>query len=417
MVALQFSPPQFPLLGNGLVVAILFLLHITVAEFTAGAVTLAAYMEWRGLRRGDPRAMRYARGAANTYYLLFSLGATFAVFAVVLLTGLWGNAWGQLLNAFLPLVWFAFGLFLIIAPLLVIYRNYWDRITPVRHAALGTALAVLQNLFIVLIVGIDAYLITPFHSGLLAANLNPPYWPLLLHRLIGNVSWAALFFAGYAAVKLRSSTQPEERAFQVWAARINLRIGLLFALAMPVDGFALILVIDHWQPGFFDNLVAGDTAWMMVLQEALVAVVLVGGNIALAAEAQSSTARVPAVARAAIAVSLAGMVLACLPAAVLQGPIYWIRYLGLGVAVVVTAVHLALRWVGPAARTVAAPVVHSSGVRLGRNALVVVGVSAMATALLMGVIKEKARSPYAVYGELTQAQAQQKYNPPGSLYP
>jgi cytochrome bd-type quinol oxidase subunit 1 len=417
MVGLQFHAPQFPLLGNGLPLAIIFLLHITIAEFTAGAVTLATYMEWRGLRRGDALAMRYARGAANTYYLLFSLGATFAVFAVVLLTGLWGNAWGQLVNTFLPLVWVAFGLFFLILPMLVVYRNYWDRIGPVKHAVLGSALATVQNLFIVLIVGIDAYLITPFNSGLLAANLNPPYWPLLLHRLIGNVSWAALFFAAYAALRLRTTTAAPEREFQAWAARINLRIGLLFALLMPVDGFVLILVLNHWQPGYFDNLVAGGSAWMLVLQEALVAVVLVGGNLALAAEARTAGAPIQGLARAAIALSLAGMVVACLPAQVWQQPFYWVRYLGLGVAVLVTGVHLGARWLGAPARALTAPVVAPGGLRLGGRALVAVGVSAMLTALLMGVIKEKARGPYAVYGELTQAQAQQKFNPPGSLFP
>jgi cytochrome bd-type quinol oxidase subunit 1 len=415
MLGLQFSSPQFPVLGNGLPVAILFLLHVTIAEFTAGAITLATVMEWRGLRRGDAFSLRYARGAANTYYLLFSLGATLAVFAVVLLTGLWGNAWGQLINTFIPLVWFAFGLFFVITPMLVVYRNYWDRMQATTHAVLGTVLAVLQNLFIVLIVGIDAYLITPFNSGLLAANLNPPYWPLLLHRLIGNVSWAALFFAAYAAVRLRASADEPERTFQAWAARLNLRIGLLLALLMPVDGFVFVLVLNHWQPGYFDNLVSGATAWMMVLQEALLAIVLVGGNIALAAESESSGVRVAAAARVAVAVSLAGMTLACLPAAVLPNAIYWLRYLGLGAAVLVTALHLAVRWIGP--RVIAAPDAYARGLPLARRALVAVGVSAMVTALLMGVIKEKARGVYAVYGELTQAAAQQKYNPPGSLYP
>ena len=34
----------------------------------------------------------------NSFYFVFSLGATLAVFAVVLLIGLWGNEFGQLVN-------------------------------------------------------------------------------------------------------------------------------------------------------------------------------------------------------------------------------------------------------------------------------------------------------------------------------
>ena len=42
---------------------------------------------------------------------------------------------------------------------------------------------------------------------------------------------------------------------------------------------------------------------------------------------------------------------------------------------------------------------------------------ALLTSLLMGVIKEGARGDYAVYGVLTQAQAQQRFTPPADLYP
>ncbi|HKR98944.1 MAG TPA: cytochrome ubiquinol oxidase subunit I, partial [Candidatus Dormibacteraeota bacterium] len=382
---------------------------------SVGAITLATCMEWRGVRRGDEYALRYARGATNAYYLLFSFGATLGVFAVVLLVGLWGNASGQLVNTFLPLIWFAFGLFLFIAPLLVLYRNTWGKLAPRPHAALGTLVAVLQSLFVVLIVGLDAYLITPFNSGLLAANLNPPYWPLLLHRLIGNVAWTALFFAGYAALKLRSTQDDGERGFQAWAARINLRIGLWLTLLMPVVGFVLILVISHWQPGYFTNLVGGDNGWMLVLQEVFVAVVLIGGNVALASE----DGRAPRLGHPAVLTCTAAMVVACLPSSVLQEPVYWIRYVGLGVAVLVTAVHLLMRRsaVREAASLATAPATPARMLSATRRALVAAGVFSLATALLMGVIKEKARSPFTVYGELTQSAAQQPYNPSPGIYP
>jgi hypothetical protein len=421
MLALAVPQQQFPVLGNSLVVGILFLLHITVAEYSVGAISLAVAFEWRALRSGDLYALRYARAAANSYYLVFSLGATLAVFAVVLLIGLWGNEFASLANVLLPLFALAFGLFLVLAPALVLYRNSTGRMQPLPHVVLGTAVAALQTLFVFLIVGLDTYLITPFNGGLLATTLNAPYWPLLIHRLIGNVSWTALFLAAYAAWKLRGARAQEERAFQGWAARVNLRIGLALALLMPVDGFVLVLVLQNVQPGYFMNLVGGGDAWMMVLQEAFVAVVLVGGNIALAAEpAWSGTRRQP-FAVPAIIVSLAGMVVATLPSAVLPGSVEYLRFVGLGAAVLVTAVHLALRrnprLEDREAAPAAPPPAAVRALRLGRRTLVVVGTFALLTSLLMGVIKESARGNYGVYGELTQSQAQQQFNPPGSLYP
>ncbi|MBV8446208.1 MAG: hypothetical protein JOZ92_09855, partial [Candidatus Dormibacteraeota bacterium] len=305
---------------------------------------------------------------------------------------------------------------MVLTPLLVLYRNSADRMRPRAHAVLGSAVAALQTLFVFLIVGLDSYLITPFNGGLLATTLNPPYWPLLIHRLIGNVSWTALFLAAYAAIRLRWARDSGERDFQGWAARINLRIGLVTALFMPLVGYVLVLVLQNTQFGYFDALVAGSSSWMLVLQEAFVAVVLVGGNVALALEPLWSGGERDRYALPVIVVALAGMIVATLPSSVIPGSVEYLRFVGLGATVVVTALHLALRW---QPQPDAGVELRSGGgaMRAARRVLVVIGAFSLLTSLLMGVIKESARGNYAVYGELTQAQAQQQFNPPGSLYP
>ena len=415
-VALQVTPPQFPLLGNSVPVGILFLLHVAVAEFSVGAVTLAVIMEWRALVTKDPRAWRYAHSAVNSLYFVFSVGATLAVFAVVLLFGLWGNAFGHLANGLLPLLALAFGLFFLIAPLLTVYRNSWQRIGPRNHAILGTVVAGLLTLFVFLIVGLDAYLITPFNGGLWDATLNAAYWPLLVHRLIGNVSWTALFLAAYAAMRLRRSADLAERSFQGWAAHLNLRIGLGLALLMPIEGLILSLVLQNAQPGFFTNLVSGDSAWLMVVQEIFVGVILIGGNIALALEVPAGRRWSP-IAVAATLVSLAGMVLASLPDAVLPAAWEGARFAGIGAALVATTVHLLRSRQQPVRSLPTSARTHPHPSRMLRPVLVLVGSFALLTSLLMGVIKESARGDYAVYGVLTQAQAHQRFTPPADLYP
>lgn len=416
MLGLQVTPPQFPWLGNSVPVGIVFLLHVAVAEFSVGAITLGVVMEWRALVTKDPRPWRYAHSAVNSYYFVFSLGATLAIFAVMLLIGLWGNEFGRLANVLLPLLAVAFALFFLIAPLLTWYRNSWERLSPRRHAILGTVVAGLQTLFIFLIVGLDAYLITPFNGGLLAATLNPAYWPLLVHRLIGNVSWTALFFAAYAAIQLRRSADSHERAFQAWAAHLNLRIGLGLALLMPIEGLILSFVLQSAQPAFFTNLVSGDSAWLMIVQEIFVGVILVGGNVAIWLERRSGPGPHRLDAGASL-VSFAGMAVAALPDSVLPAAWEPARFAGIGVAVAVTAMHLWVRrrpisWDPPAnARSPQRPS------RMLRPVLVLVGCFALLTSLLMGVVKESARGDYAVYGVLTQSQAQERFTPPAGLYP
>jgi hypothetical protein len=417
VLGLQITTPDFPGIGNNVSVGILFLVHILIAEFSLGAITLAVAAEWHNVVTGDPRTARYARSLAKSYYLVFSLGATFAVFAVVLLTGLWSTELAQLVNKFLPLVAMAFGLFLFLAPSLVWYRNTFDSMDPRRHAILGTWVGGLQTLFMVLIVGIDAYLINPVSAGLTEPVFNPVYWPLLIHRLTGNVSWTALFCAAYAALRLRwGAAGAGERTFQSWAARVNLRIGLITALLMPLEGFLLIEMIKQSEPGYFDNLLSGGTASFMVVQECLVGAMFIGGNIALASE--DGGAREWSIGSwSAIGVALLGMTVAALPSAVLGDSLNSLRYWGLGAAMLATAIHLGTRLRGSRRRQDDALRVTGSASRIGRNALVTIGTVSIVTTLLMGYIKEHARGDYAVYGELRQVDAHKPYAPTQSLYP
>ena len=45
MLGLQVTTPDFPGIGNNVSVGIIFLLHILIAEFSLGAITLAIAAE------------------------------------------------------------------------------------------------------------------------------------------------------------------------------------------------------------------------------------------------------------------------------------------------------------------------------------------------------------------------------------
>jgi hypothetical protein len=365
--------------------------------------------------------MRYARAAANAYYLVFSLGATLAVFAVTVIIGLWGPTWGVLVNRFFPLFGFAFGSFFILAPLLVWYRNSFGRLAPRAHMLLGWAVLFWQTLFMVAMVVLDAYLIDPAQSGLLRGVLNPPFLPLLLHRLVGNVSWTALFLAGFAVLRMARASEEGERAFQSWAARLNLRIGLATAIAMPVLGFALIEVLRTSVPSFFDNLVRNDGAYLFVIQAALLGILFVAANVALAGE-QLTDRGADVLGRVCVGLAALGFAIGLLPSQVLGTDVYWVRYAGIGAGLVVTLVHLLARSapLQPKPAYQPAPgayaVLPYSASLAARRALVLCGVVSMALSLYMGVLKEEARGSYVINGELTQQDAHGLWNPQG-IYP
>lgn len=419
-IGLNVPIPEWPVIGNHFPVAFLFTAHIAIAELSLGLITLAACFETLGLRSGSEWHFRYARAAANVYYLIFSLGATWAVFAVTAIIGLWGPTWGVLLNHFFALFGLAFGLFFLLAPMLVVYRNTFGKMPARRHAMLGWGVLFLQTLFMVMMVVLDAYMIDPAQSGLLRGVLNPPYLPLLLHRLVGNVSWTALFLAGFAALRLARSSDEGERTFQAWAARINLRIGLATGIVMPVLGFALVEVLKSSVAAYFDHLV-NSPAHLFVFQAALLGLVFVAANVALAWE-RPLRSGADGFGKLSVALSVVFFGAGLLPASVLSESIYWIRYAAIGAGLVVTLMHLLLRSAPlqrtpvPAPAPGAAAVLPYSTHAVARRALMACGVFAVMLSLYMGYMKETARGPYAINGELTQQDARGQWNPQG-VYP
>jgi hypothetical protein len=413
--------PDFPVVGDNVPIALLFLAHMAIVQFGLGAITLAPIYEILAFRQGDPNKLRFAHALAKAYYLTFSLGATLGVFAVTALIGLWGFDVGILVNRFLPLVGLAFGLFPVLVPMIVIYYNTFGKMQPGRHAALGVTICLVQTLFMVLIVGMDAYMITPHNTGLLSAVGNAAYVPLLLHRLIGNVSWAALFIAAVAVIRLAQSKDEGDAAYHSWAARQSLRIGIATLVLMPVAGVALIYAIKNDVPGFFDNMFRGSTAWLFVIQAVALLVVFVGANVALLLETSTDVAGADARGRVLTLATLVGLVVGSLPSSVLGESIYGVRYIGIAVAILATLLHLVLRTIAPRQRLALKPapgaqVVLPFAASRARLAVVVTGCMAVFLTLWMGTIKEVSRGDYAVYGELTQNDAHGTYNPSG-IYP
>jgi hypothetical protein len=90
--------------------------------------------------------------------------------------------------------------------------------------------------------------------------------------------------------------------------------------------------------------------------------------------------------------------------------------------VVVTLTHLLLRSAPLQRSPVLAPAPGATAVLpysshvVARRALVACGVFSVMLALLMGYMKETARGPYAINGELTQQDAHGQWNPQG-IYP
>src|SRR2546423_14959523 len=154
---------QFPLIGNRWAVGFFFLIHIIFGSFTMGALVLGPTYEWIGLRREDARFERYARSLGNVNLKIFSLGATLGGFAVIVLVGLYSKFFVSLITIFFWPSVVAFSIWFLTLAGLLTYNLRWDRFRLRKgwHIVIGYATAATEHIFLLIIVAIDSYLLTP----------------------------------------------------------------------------------------------------------------------------------------------------------------------------------------------------------------------------------------------------------------
>jgi cytochrome bd-type quinol oxidase subunit 1 len=407
----QLPKIAFPVLGNKWSLGVLFLAHILFGSFSMGAVLLSPAFELAGWVRGDPRMERYAAGVANTNLKVFSLGATLGSFAVFVLTGLYPNLFVSAGVLFFKTLLVAFTIWFLILALLLLYAYRWEamvaRIGRPAHLLLGTAGGISEQLFLFLIVGLDSFMLTPNTGRDFAAIFNGSFWEELFHRFSGNLSWSSLLIAAVMVAWWAMHRDPEDRAYYAWAARVSLLVGFLLLIPQAAGGFLFAEAIRHYSPGAFSYSFGGPFAWLWQMQEAFFGVMLLGGNVYFWQSRDGPGPLSPLLTGAVLLLAVAVV----LPSAAYPGQWFWLRYVAMALALLATLGHwLAWRPLHGTRR----PEPGS----LGRWAIALTGILAVVIFLLMGVIRETARDPFAIYGRMTQSQAEDLFRPPsGRFYP
>jgi cytochrome d ubiquinol oxidase subunit I len=222
-------PVPGTILSNALLVAVIALIHIQIAAFLIGSYTLTAVSEGISMASGDERHARLARSQVKVWGYVFGTGGAFAIFFVLfVLSGVWGHFFIALQQITFWVFFFEALTFIgEIALLYTLYAN-WDRLALHRRARL--AMVMLLNIdawwqmFFIDVVA--SYMITPQAQGLggntsyLEQILNPTNLPLTIHRTVGNVAWAGALVALVAGIQyLRVTRRQEARALVPERAR------------------------------------------------------------------------------------------------------------------------------------------------------------------------------------------------------
>src|SRR5256712_2136713 len=396
---------QLPFITNRWGVGIFFLIHIIFGAFTMGALALGPTFEWIGLRREDARYERYARALGNVNLKIFSLGATLGGFAVIVLTALYPRFFVTLITLFFWPAVVAFSIWFLTLGGILLYNLRWDRFRLRKglHILLGYATAATDHIFLFIIVALDSYLLTPRSGQGGAAFFNPSFWPELAHRFVGNLSWASFFIAAVAAVYAATSRQPANRVYFHWAARTSLVVGFATLVVQIVLGAVFVESIKQASPGAFHYSMQGPFAWLWLLQATFIAILLVGSSLYF--WQSRSTAAGPILTGLVLAASLLTMA----PAALYPKGVFWLRYLALGVAVLLSLLHFILS--RPQARLKTQDLRRSS-----QGTLAVTGASALLLFLLMGGIRTTARTGHPVYGVMKESDSYGIFQAPSKRF-
>ncbi|TME57054.1 MAG: hypothetical protein E6I60_02635 [Chloroflexi bacterium] len=396
---------QFPLIGNRWAVGIFFLVHIIFGSFTMGALVLGPTYEWVGHRREDPRFERYARALGNVNLKIFSLGATLGGFAVIVVTALYPKFFVALITIFFWPAVIAFSIWFLTLAGILLYNLRWDRFRLHKgaHILIGYATAATEHIFLFIIVALDSYLLTPRSGQGASAFFNPSYWPELGHRFVGNLSWASFFIAAVAAVYAAGSRIPANRLYFHWAARTSLVVGFVTLAVQIALGALFVESIKQGSPGAFHYSLEGPFAWLWLVQATFIAILLVGSNIYFLQSRPTPLG--PILTGIVILAALVTMA----PAALFPKGLFWLRYVALGVAVLLSLLHWLIS--RPRARAMTQDLRRSSQVTMA-----VTGASALLLFLLMGVIRTTARSDYTIYGVMKESDSYGVFQAPSKGY-
>jgi cytochrome bd ubiquinol oxidase subunit I len=292
--------------GVRLVTGLTMLIHMFFAELFVGFAIAAPVLQAWGARTGSPRMDRLAHSMARFNVLTFSTGATFAVLFVVILVGLYPRVTTSLFTHFFYFI--ALAMLSMALALWGMYSYYykWDRYSVLnkkRHTALGFTMGFFIWTWMLIMTGIDTYMVTGGGPGrpqitegtiasfnaALQGIFNPMFTDMLLHRTFANLSWSAFALAAWASFMYVRSKTAEDRAFYDWSSSVGLTWGVGFLLLMPLVGFATVYALKSSAPGgsgpasggAYERLTEGATSNLLTINLIIVVGLFVLSNVAM----------------------------------------------------------------------------------------------------------------------------------------
>ncbi len=235
---------DFPLTGNSIIMAVVILVHVFLAFFAVGAITLSIFSNWVGKRKNDEDYIILAKKISKFLSDFMKINGVLGVAIVVLTIGLWGG-FAKFLYSVMFWPFLIEGLFfLALMAFSVVYNHTWNK-SRALHLFFGLMAAFSAIMTAFLINSIWAFMMTPgswiiTHSRWDAFN-NPILWESFTHMIIPCLLNGALFVFLWTFWK--SKTSDRDLQFYEKMNKFTARIAGTIIFLQPLSGLSFLFKI------------------------------------------------------------------------------------------------------------------------------------------------------------------------------
>ena len=270
---MQFPYYQFPVFGDGLLIAFDAILHVFISHGVAiGVVTMIILAEYIGYRDKDSKWENFAKSAMKpTVIIITSVGAITGVGIWFITSGVVPAAIGSMLRVFFwPwfIEWIVFALEVVVILIIYFTWDYWNYEKKKYHLKLGFAYVGLACISAFLITGILGFMLTPdgwpSNRSFWSAFFNPTFIPQLAWRISISLAMGGLFIIFYLLFFSKSSKQFRKTAMNYYA-----KITVVPLVLMPFCAWWWYYMVPE---GFKTHAKPSTLLWVIVKDTSLLGI-------------------------------------------------------------------------------------------------------------------------------------------------
>ncbi|MDP2682737.1 MAG: cytochrome ubiquinol oxidase subunit I [Deltaproteobacteria bacterium] len=268
-------------------------LHILFASFILGVPFFIIIAEILGWRSGDKKYERLAKETTKIVVVCYSLTALTGGFFLLVLITFYPSFMTWLFRGFKNLVSFWYPvLFIIETIFMYCYYYMWEPLDKMNKKWVHIILGILLNLsgiaLLILINAPASFMLTPPTVGGSVQGIagfgewawinNFSWWPLNLHRLLGNFTYGGFIVAFIGAYMYLMSKNDEERAYYDWQGYLGNTIGLGFIFPLPAVGYIYAHELYQYDASIGMYIMSDRLSMFMLVQAVLIGLLFIGSN-------------------------------------------------------------------------------------------------------------------------------------------